>query len=78
MYLEIVTPDDNLYSGEIKLVQLPGSDGSFELMKNHAPIISTLEKGVIKVIAEEKETNFDISGGIIECHDNNVIVLAEV
>ena len=78
MYLEIVTPEANLYSGEVDLVQLPGSNGSFELMKNHAPIISTLETGKVKVVVEKEETNFDISGGIIECHDNNVIVLAEV
>ncbi len=75
MYLEIVTPEENLFSGEIDLVQLPGVEGSFELMKNHAPIISALKKGKIKVKADDKISTFDIDGGIIECHDDNVIVL---
>ncbi len=77
MYLEIVTPEESLYAGEVDLVQLPGTSGSFEIMKNHAPIISNLTKGKIKVKANDKNTFFDIEGGIIECHDNNLIVLAE-
>lgn len=77
MYLEIVTPEENLFSGEVDSVQLPGTSGSFAILKNHAPIISSLESGKIKVKADDKETFFDVKGGVIECHDNNVIVLAE-
>ena len=47
MFLEIITPDKNIFEGEVKLVQVPGSKGTFEILKNHAPIISTLEKGKI-------------------------------
>ncbi len=61
MYLEIVTPEENLFSGEVDLVQLPGTDGSFELMKAHAPIISSLVAGKVKVKVEDKETFFDIT-----------------
>jgi F-type H+-transporting ATPase subunit epsilon len=78
MLLEIITPDKSIYSGEIKLVQLPGSMGSFEILKNHAPIISTLDKGKIKVIEESGKTlYFDIEGGVIENKDNKIIVLVE-
>ncbi|MBE9468911.1 MAG: ATP synthase F1 subunit epsilon [Bacteroidetes bacterium] len=79
MYLEIVTPDKKIYEGEIKLIQVPGSKGSFEVMYNHAPLISTIEKGSIKVIEEsEKKIYFDIEGGVIEVLKNKVIILAEV
>ncbi len=78
MYLEIVTPDKKIFTGEISLIRLPGSKGSFEILENHAPIISTLEKGQIKVIdAESKEQFFNINRGVVECVDNNVIVLVD-
>jgi F-type H+-transporting ATPase subunit epsilon len=78
MLLEIITPDKRVYSGQVKLVKLPGSKGSFEILNNHAPIISTLEKGRIKV---EEETGqvlfFEVDGGVVENRDNKIIVLAE-
>jgi F-type H+-transporting ATPase subunit epsilon len=78
MYLEIVTPDKKVYEGEISLIKLPGSLGSFEILKNHAPIISTLEQGAIKIIAINGEVNFfNIGGGVVECSKNKIIVLAE-
>jgi F-type H+-transporting ATPase subunit epsilon len=78
MLLEIITPDKRIYSGQVKLVQLPGTKGSFEILKNHAPIISTLEKGKIKVIEESGEIlYFEVEGGVIENKDNKIIVLVE-
>jgi F-type H+-transporting ATPase subunit epsilon len=78
MLLEIITPDKRIYSGQVKLVQLPGTKGSFEILKNHAPIVSTLEKGRIKVIEESGQTlYFEIEGGVIENKDNKIIVLVE-
>jgi F-type H+-transporting ATPase subunit epsilon len=78
MLLQIITPDKRVYSGEVKLVQLPGSDGSFEILNNHAPIISTLEKGKIKVVeATGQILFFEVEGGIVENKDNKIIVLAE-
>ena len=77
MQLDIVTPDEQIYSGEIKLVKLPGIDGSFELMNNHAALISTLKKGQIKIIEEDNEVKFfDINDGVVEVQKNKVIVLA--
>ncbi len=78
MLLEIISPDKKLYSGEADLIQVPGSKGSFEILKNHAPIISTLEKGQIKIVAPDgNKTTFDIDGGVIEAKNNKIIVLAE-
>jgi F-type H+-transporting ATPase subunit epsilon len=79
MKLNIITPDNVLYTGDnVYLVQLPGFDGSFEVMNHHAPLISVLRKGKIKV--ENKGENplfFDIKGGVIEVLENHVLILAE-
>ncbi len=77
MYLEIITPDKKIFSGVINLVQVPGSKGSFAVLEYHAPIISTLGKGRIKVVERGTESFFEISGGVIEVKNNNVIILAE-
>jgi F-type H+-transporting ATPase subunit epsilon len=77
MQLEIITPVNVLYSDEISLVQLPGMKGSFEILKNHASIVSSLTKGFIKVIDSKKKTHlFEITGGVVECKSDNIIVLA--
>jgi F-type H+-transporting ATPase subunit epsilon len=76
MQLDILSPGETIYSGEIKLVKLPGTKGSFEILKNHAPIISTLEKGKIKVIDENDDIQFfDIADGVVEVLQNKIIVL---
>jgi F-type H+-transporting ATPase subunit epsilon len=78
MQLEIITPDQKVFTGDVKLVKVPGSKGSFEILKNHAPIISTLENGEIKIIdMQDKTTFYEISGGVIEVKQNNIIILAE-
>jgi F-type H+-transporting ATPase subunit epsilon len=78
MYLEIITPDKKVFEGEVKLIQLPGSKGGFEILKNHAPIISTLEKGTIKIIEKNGEERlFEVDGGVIENKSNKIIVLVE-
>ncbi len=78
MLLEIITPDKRIYSGQIKLVKLPGTKGAFEILKNHAPIISSLEKGTIKIVEENgQDLFFEVDGGVVENKDNKIIVLAE-
>ncbi|MDC3220257.1 ATP synthase F1 subunit epsilon [Flavobacteriales bacterium] len=77
MNLEIVKPDENLFSGDVKSVHLPGSDGSFELLDNHAPLIATLKEGSIKVTTDSKTETFEVKGGVVEVNNNKVIVLAE-
>jgi F-type H+-transporting ATPase subunit epsilon len=78
MYLEIITPDKKVFEGEVKLIQLPGSSGAFEILKDHAPIISTLEKGTIKIKdMHDEEKFFAVDGGVIENKSNKIIVLVE-
>jgi F-type H+-transporting ATPase subunit epsilon len=79
MQLDIITPEKKIYTGEVKLVQVPGSKGSFEILNNHAPIISTLENGEIKIIdLQDRKIYFDIKGGVIEVNQNKIIILAEL
>lgn len=60
------------------MIKLPGAKGSFEILNNHAPIISTLEEGKIKIIeANEQISFFDVDGGVVEAKNNKIIVLAE-
>jgi len=78
MDLEIITPDKNLYKGKIKSLKVPGTKGSFMILNNHAPIISTLEKGIVTVTTQnEGKKEFNIESGIIEVKQNKIIVLAE-
>jgi F-type H+-transporting ATPase subunit epsilon len=78
MLLEIISPDQTLYSGEVDLVQVPGSKGSFEILRNHAPIISTLDQGKINIVDQKGGTTFfDVDGGVLEAKNNKIIVLAE-
>ncbi|MFQ3332999.1 MAG: F-type H+-transporting ATPase subunit epsilon [Flavobacteriales bacterium] len=78
MILEIITPEKELFNGEVTSVKFPGTTGGFEVLNNHAPIISTLEKGKIRVITSDNTTeNFTINGGVIEMQKNKIIVLAD-
>jgi F-type H+-transporting ATPase subunit epsilon len=78
MRLEIITPEQTLFTGEVSLVQLPGIDGSFEILNNHAPLISALAAGKIKIQDAAKQLQyFDIKGGVVEVLNNKVLVLAE-
>ena len=78
MQLEVLTPEKNVFSGEVNLVKLPGSIGSFEIMRNHAPIISALTEGELKIDAMSGETlRYTMRGGVVEVKDNNIVVLAE-
>ncbi len=78
MYLEIITPGKKVYSGDVEAIKLPGAEGSFGILNNHAPIIATLKKGTIKITDSKKQIeNFEINGGVVEVLHNKVIVLAE-
>ncbi len=78
MKVEIITPDHRVYEGDIKSIRVPGRKGSFQVLKDHAPIISTLENGPVVIVdTEGQETVFEINGGVIEVKMNRIIVLAE-
>lgn len=92
MYLEIVSPEATLFSGEVTAVTVPGVEGEFQMLNDHAAIVSLLQEGNVKfqgelVIEEEHEDKFTkgqngemilaISSGTVEMSDNKVIVLAD-
>ncbi len=78
MKIEIITPDSNVYSGKIRSVRVPGTSGSFQVLQDHAPIISTLVRGPVFISDDlDKEVMFEISGGVIEVKKNRIILLAD-
>ena len=78
MELEILTPEKKLFSGEVYSVQVPGESGKFQMLSKHAPIVSSIKKGTIKVIDnKKKELLIEINSGIIEMKNNKIIILVE-
>ncbi|OIP01465.1 MAG: ATP synthase F1 subunit epsilon [Bacteroidetes bacterium CG2_30_33_31] len=78
MNVEIISPDKSIFKGELNLIQLPGIDGSFEIMDHHAPLVSILKKGKIKLVDAKKKVDFiEINGGVIEVLNNYVKILVE-
>ena len=77
MQLSIITTATTLFKGECTLVQMPGTDGLFEIMDRHAPMVALLGKGKVKVQEPDgKEIFFDIEGGVLKVGDNQATVLA--
>ena len=78
MKLEIITPDRKVYEGDITSIRVPGKKGSFQVLKDHAPIISTLENGPVIIVDQQgNHVDFEINGGVIEVKQNKIILLAE-
>ncbi len=78
MQLEIISPDEQLFKGEVNAVTFPGKDGRFGVLNDHAPLISSLQAGPIGIEQAGKEkTTLDVKGGVVEVLNNKVMVLAE-
>ena len=78
MILEILTPEKKLYSGEVYGVLMPGISGMFEVLDKHAPMVSALKQGRVKVLRDKNHSSdFDITGGFVEVLNNKVTLLAE-
>ncbi len=79
MTLEILTPEKKVFSGEIYGVQMPGISGSFEVLDKHAPMVSALKAGKVKILLNKQSqvNNFNITGGFVEVLNNKVTLLAE-
>ena len=77
MYLELVTPDKKVYEGKVSIATFPGTDGSFQVLNNHASMISSLSKGTLSFQDENQFHEMTIDGGVVEVLNNEVIVLAE-
>ena len=72
--LRILSPEREVLSAEVDLVELPGSQGRFEVLKGHAPLISSLDNGVIRYVAGEESQEIPCPGGFVEVKDNVVTV----
>lgn len=78
MILEILTPEKKIFSGEVYGVQLPGIDGLFEVLNNHAPIVSALKEGRLKILKDKVAAeSYTIQGGFVEVLNNKAMVLVE-
>ena len=78
IHLEIVTPGRIVFAGDVKSFTAPGSEGGFQILRNHAPFISTIIPGAVKFTSDSGEIkNFVTSGGTVEVHDNKITMLAE-
>ncbi len=76
--LEIITPNKIQFNGEVQSVTIPGTDGSFQVLKNHAPLMSTFEIGEVKIVLPDStQTSYATGGGTVEVLDNHVLVLAD-
>ena len=76
MHLEILTPEKKIFDGDVTIVTFPGANGSFQVMDNHAPLISLLNKGKVEYKGKEGSQSVIISGGVVEVLKNKVVVLA--
>ena len=77
MHLEIITPDKKVFEGDVSIVTFPGSDGSFQVMNNHAPLISLLAQGTVEYKTNTQRQKVVITGGVVEVLKNKVILLAD-
>lgn len=77
MYLEILTPEKKVFEGDVTLATFPGADGSFQVMDNHAPLISLLKEGFVEYKGKGLNENIQITGGVVEVLTNKVILLAD-
>lgn len=77
MHLEILTPEKKIFEGDVTIATFPGADGSFQVMDNHAPLISLLKEGTVEYKGKEANNNLKITGGVVEVLGNKTILLAD-
>ncbi|MEQ8425339.1 MAG: ATP synthase F1 subunit epsilon [Cyclobacteriaceae bacterium] len=77
MHLEILTPEKKVFEGEVHIATFPGSDGSFQILNDHAPLVSLLKEGVVEYKSKEAAKQVKITGGVVEVLKNKVILLAD-
>jgi F-type H+-transporting ATPase subunit epsilon len=77
MHLEIITPEKKVFEGEVSIATFPGADGSFQIMNDHAPLVSLLKDGLVEYKSKETTNQVTITGGVVEVLKNKVILLAD-
>ena len=75
--LEIITPEKIIFKDKIDVLTIPGTLGGFQILKDHAPLISSFEIGIIKIKKDSTESYFTTAGGTVEVNKNKVLVLAD-
>ncbi len=76
MNLTILSPEKQIFSGPVKSVKVPGAGGQFEMLENHAPIVSSLQAGEVRIVKDNGEKlTFEVSGGFVEMLNNEVSLL---
>ncbi len=75
MFVEVLTPDKTLFSGDAEVITLPGVNGSFQILDNHAPMIANLKSGNVEIKSSTQTENYEIKSGLIEVLKNKVVVL---
>lgn len=78
MILDVISPERTLVHAAVETVELPGTKGRFEVLRDHAPLISSLEKGVIAYRNGESADKVAISSGFVEVNDNHVVACVEL
>lgn len=79
MILEVLTPESKIYSGDVYGIQLPGTEGLFEILENHAPLVAALGKGKMKILIDKNNNaqTYVIDGGFVETSNNKTSVVLE-
>jgi len=77
MHLEILTPEKKVFEGDVTIATFPGADGSFQIMDNHAPLVSLLKEGTVEYKSKAALQNVTITGGVVEVLNNKIILLAD-
>ncbi|MFM8738939.1 MAG: ATP synthase F1 subunit epsilon [Cytophagales bacterium] len=77
MFLEIITPDKKVFEGEVSSATFPGVDGSFQVLSQHAPLISLLKEGKVEYKSKESNNQLSITGGVVEVLKDKVVLLAD-
>lgn len=77
IYVELINPTKIIYKGEVDTIWLPGIVSPFQVLPNHAPLLSVLDKGTIKIKINDQFKNFDIDGGIVEVKNNKLRILID-
>lgn len=76
--LMVMTPQETLYEGLVEKVELPGTKGRFMVLKNHAPLISSLSEGYVSFVSSGKSEKIRIQMGFVRINDNEIVVCAEI
>ena len=78
MNLTVLTPDNEIFQGEVASVKVPGADGQFEVLKDHAPVVAALSEGIVRLIkSDNQKMTFNINKGFIEVLNNKIALLVQ-